>query len=285
MMRRNSRLYCTITAGLFVLSLVWNAPCCSAQQQTLILDNGFAVGPGTLRVLPRLDKKGFAGSNEAQAAAKIAGLDDGLRVSYVSTKRTDRQPIETLEPFKIQIKVNQGEVCKNDAVIQGGLGSAFSATPFDPFGRRIYMFQSPNRQIVQGITEVSPQYVRIQGLRGDTEKTSITWDMRIAMSAIPPLQLREVLIRNADPNKAQDWLDIVSVYLAAKRYVEARELLVGAIQRFPELQTSRTEIKRIDQLLADQMFDAAIVAQNAGQHELAVQRWCRSLNPSSKRLN
>lgn len=271
MMRRNSRLYCTITAGLFVLSLVWNAPCCSAQQQTLILDNGFAVGPGTLRVLPRLDKKGFAGSNEAQAAAKIAGLDDGLRVSYVSTKRTDRQPIETLEPFKIQIKVNQGEVCKNDAVIQGGLGSAFSATPFDPFGRRIYMFQSPNRQIVQGITEVSPQYVRIQGLRGDTEKTSITWDMRIAMSAIPPLQLREVLIRNADPNKAQDWLDIVSVYLAAKRYVEARELLVGAIQRFPELQTSRTEIKRIDQLLADQMFDAAIVAQNAGQHELAEQ--------------
>ncbi|MFM7929926.1 MAG: hypothetical protein ACKO9Q_19645, partial [Pirellula sp.] len=189
----------------------------------------------------------------------------------VSTKRTDRQPIETLEPFKIQIKVNQGEVCKNDAVIQGGLGSAFSATPFDPFGRRIYMFQSPNKQIVQGITEVSPQYVRIQGLRGDAEKTSITWDMRVAMSAIPPLQLRDVLLRNADPNKAQDWLDIVSVYLAAKRYVEARELLVGAIQRFPELQTSRAEIKRIDQLLADQMFEAAVVAQNAGQHGLAEQ--------------
>jgi hypothetical protein len=268
---RKSWLYCTVVIASLLVLLSCNAQRIFAQQQTLILDNGFAVGPGTLRVLPRLDKKGFAGSNEAQAAAKIAGLDDGLRISYVSTKRTDRQPIETLEPFKVQIRVNQGEVCKNDSVIQGGLGNAFSATPFDLFGRRIYTFQSPNKQIVQGITEVSPQYVRIQGLRGDTEKTSITWDMRVGMSAIPPLQLRDVLIRNADPNKAQDWLDIVSVYLAAKRYVEARELLVGAIQRFPELQTSRAEIKRIDQLLADQMFEAAMVAQNAGQHGLAEQ--------------
>jgi len=242
---------------------------CVAQQQTLILDNNFAVGPGLLRVLPRLDKKGFAGRNDGQAAAKIAGIDDGLRITYVSTKRADRQPIETPEPYKISIKVNQNDVSKNDLVIQGGLGSAFSATPFDPFGRRIYMFQSPNKQIVQGITEVSPQYVRIQGLKGETPQTSITWDMRVAMSAIPPAQLQDALIRNADPNKAQDWLDIVSVYIGAKRYVEAREMLVRAIQRFPELETSRPEIKRIDQLLADQMFDASVVAQNAGQHALA----------------
>ena len=270
-MRKNSWLCATFAILLPVIALFGNAQRCEAQQQTLILDNNFAVGPGILRVLPRLDKKGFAGSNETQAAAKIAGIDDGLRITYVSTKRTDRQPIETLEPYKIPIKVNQGEVSKTDSVIQGGLGSAFSATPFDPFGRRIYMFQSPSKQIVQGITEVSPQYVRIQGLRGDTLQTSITWDMRVAMSAVPPAQLREVLIRNADPNKAQDWLDIVSVYLAAKRYVEARELLVSAIQRFPELQTSRPEIKRIDQLLANQMFEAAVVAQNAGQHGLAEQ--------------
>ena len=95
--------------------------------------------------------------------------------------------------------------------------------------------------------------------------------MRVAMSAIPPLQLREILIRNADPNRPQDWLDIVTVYLGAKRYYEARSILVSAIQRFPELQKSRAEIKRIDQLLADQMFDAAVTAQNAGQHQLADQ--------------
>jgi pimeloyl-ACP methyl ester carboxylesterase len=247
------------------------SPVAFAQQQTLILDNGFSVGPGVLRVLPRLDKKGYAGSNETQSAARIAGLDDGLRVTYVSTKRTDRQPIETPEPYKIAIKVNQSEVSKSDLVIQGGLGSAFSATPFDPFGRRIYMFQSPSKQIVQGITEVSPQYVRIQGLRGVGQQTSISWDMRVGMSSVPPGQLRDVLVRNADPNRAQDWLDIVSVYLAAKRYFEARQMLVTAIQRFPELETSRPEIKRIDQLLADQMFEAAVMAQNAGQHELAQQ--------------
>ncbi|MEY2613714.1 MAG: hypothetical protein RL069_2526 [Planctomycetota bacterium] len=242
-----------------------------AQQQTLILDNGFAIGPGILRAQPRLDRKGFAGSNEAQAAARIAVIDDGLRMTYVSTKRADRQPVETPIPFKITLKVNSDEVCRNDAVIQGGLGSAYSATPFDPFGRRIYMFQVPNKQIVQGITEVSPQYVRIQALQGETQQTSVTWDMRVALSAIPPQALRQILLRNADPNRAQDVLDIVTVYLAAKRYVEARELLVFAIQRFPELQDKRAELKRIDQLLADQMFDAAILAQGAGQYELAEQ--------------
>ena len=270
-MRYDAGLCIPISTCLVVLFFLGSAKESFSQQQTLILDNGLAVGPGLLRGFPRLDKKGFAGSNETQAAVRIAGLDDGLRVTYVSSKRADRQPIETPEPYKISIKVNQSDVSKSDSVIQGGLGSAFSATPFDPFGRRIYMFQSPIKQIVQGITEVSPQYVRIQGLRGETQQTSITWDMRVAMSAIPPAQLLEVLIRNADPNRAQDWLDIVSVYLAAKRYFEARTMLVRAIQRFPELETSRPEIKRIDQLLADQMFQASVVAQNAGQHSLSEQ--------------
>lgn len=242
-----------------------------AQQQTLILDNGFAIGPGILRAQPRLDKKGYAGSNETQSAARIAVIDDGLRMTYVSTKRADRMPVETPVPFKITLKVNADEVCRNDSVIQGGLGSAFSATPFDPFGRRIYMFQNPNKQIVQGITEISPQYVRIQALQGELQQTSVTWDMRVALSAIPPQALRQILLRNTDPNRAQDFLDIVTVYLAAQRYIEARELLVYAIQRFPELQDKRTELKRIDQLLADQMFDAAVVAQSAGQFELAQQ--------------
>jgi hypothetical protein len=241
----------------------------TAQQQTLILDNGFAIGPGLLSVKPSLNQRGSAESNEFGAAPKIAVIDDGLRWTHVSTKRSDRQPEETQAPFKIQLKNNRDQVCRNDAIIEGGLGSAFSATPFDPFGRRIYMFQTPAKQIVQGITEISPQYVRIQALEGNTIQTSVTWDMRVGLSAIPPLQLRDVLMRNADTNRAQDWLDIVSVYMGAQRYIEARDMLVRAIGRFPELETSRGLVKQLDQLLANQMFDAVVIAQNAGQHSIA----------------
>jgi hypothetical protein len=255
------------------VSLLLSA-CCSvsnvqAQQQTLILDNGFAIGPGALSVKAGLDTQGSAESNEFAAAPKIAVIDDGLRWTHVSTKRADRQPEETPELLKIRHRINPAEVCRNDAIIQGGLGSAFSATPFDPFGRRIYSFETANKKIVQGITEISPLYVRIQGLEGNTIQTSVTWDMRVALSAIPPLQLRDILMRNADPNRAQDWLDIVSLYMEAKRYVEAREMLVRAIGRFPELEKSRNLLKQIDQLLADQMFEAVLVAQNAGQHAIA----------------
>ena len=243
-----------------------------AQQQTIILENGFAVGPGTLSAIAGVNPRGEAGNNQAPAAALVYVVDDGLRWTYVGVKRSSQAPVETPAPFKITLRANRDEVGKNETEIQGGLGNAYSATPFNRFGRRIYMFQVPNKQIVQGITEISPQYVRIQGLKGQTQQTSITWDMRIAMSAVPPRQLRDILTRNADPNQAQDWLDIVSLYMGAQRYVEAREMLVRAIARFPELEErSRIELKRLDQLLANQMFDAVVVAQAAGQHAIAEQ--------------
>jgi predicted esterase len=243
--------------------------CATAQQQTLILDNGFAIGPGALSVKTGLDKQGSAESNEFGGAPKVAVIDDGLRWTHVSTKRADRQPEETPSPLRIRHRINPADVCRNDAIIEGGLGSAYSATPFDPFGRRIYSFQNANKKIVQGITEITPLYARIQALEGNTIQTSVTWDTRVALSAIPPLQLRDILMRNADPNRAQDWLDIVSLYMEAKRFVEAREMLVRAIGRFPELEKSRNLLKQIDQLLADQMFEAVLIAQNAGQHAIA----------------
>jgi len=264
----------------FVLCVFLILPRAGAQQQTLILDNGFAIGPGALSYKAGLDTRGSAESNEFAQAAKVAYIDDGLRWTHVSEKRAKRQPEETPDPLKIRHRINPAEVCRNDAIIAGGLGSAYSATPFDPFGRRIYSFQNLNKQIVQGITEISPQYVRIQALEGNTIQTSVTWDMRVALSAIPPLQLRDVLVRNADPNRAQDWLDIVSLYIGAKRYIEAREMLVRAIGRFPELEKSRTLLKQIDQLLANQMFDAVIVAQNAGQHTIA-ERMLRSFDANT----
>jgi dienelactone hydrolase len=269
-----------VRAGWFLWFLLIGHPWAFAQQQTLILDNGFAIGPGSLSYIAGLNTRGSAESNEFAQAAKVASIDDGLRWTHVSTKRANRQPEETPDPLRIRHRINPAEVCRNDAILQGGLGSAYSATPFDPFGRRIYSFQNLNKQIVQGITELSPQYVRIQALEGNTIQTSVTWDMRVALSAIPPLQLRDILMRNADPNRAQDWLDIVSLYMAAKRLVEARDMLVRAIGRFPELEKSRGLLKQIDQLLADQMFDAVLVAQEAGQHAIA-ERMLRSFDANT----
>jgi hypothetical protein len=92
------------------------------------------------------------------------------------------------------------------------------------------------------------------------------------LSSIPALQLRDVLIRNANPNNAQDWMNIVAIYIDARRYVEAREMLVLAIQKFPELEKNRAQLKELDQKLAEQMFEACKVAQDtAGQYSLARQ--------------
>ena len=72
-------------------------------------------------------------------------------------------------------------------------------TPFDEFGRRIFEMQGKEGVIpvVQGITEITPTYAKVEGLAGPK---AIVWDQRIATSSIP----RDVLdkITPRDPATA-----------------------------------------------------------------------------------
>jgi pimeloyl-ACP methyl ester carboxylesterase len=77
------------------------------------------------------------------------------------------------------------------------------------------------------------------------------------------------LIQNASPTRSSDWLNIVNLFSDAKRYLEARDILSKAINKFPELENNRSQLKQFDQLFANQMFDAAQKAQDAGQYEFA----------------
>ena len=81
-----------------------------------------------------------------------------------------------------------GSVSGNVAEQGGGvgrIGAGDQVTPFDEFGRRIYEMQSTDGPlaVVQGITQITPLYTKIEGLSGGPRP--IVWDMRIATSSIP----------------------------------------------------------------------------------------------------
>jgi pimeloyl-ACP methyl ester carboxylesterase len=240
-----------------------------AQESTLILKNGMAVGPGLFAAVSQVDQNSISSiPTESRSAKLIHVIDDGRRRTYVNHKLVLDNPNRAVPLQRIETRnASLRAIGKNPVA---GAQGAVAVTPFDPFGRRVYTLRTAGGlvNVVQGITEVSASFVRVEALNLD-KANSYVWDMRLALSSIPPDRLREILINNADPTKPQDWLNIVALYSDARRYVEARDMLVESIRRFPELESQRPKVKSFEQLNAKQMLEEVKLRVKAGQHRLA----------------
>lgn len=255
---------------LFVFALTLQTNSLSfAQQSNAILKNGMVLGPGQISQIQALNKDQGVNSKKDVTVGIITDVNDGLRHTYVNSNNilqaTDAGPL-----FKIEFDGNKSRVqdSSNRAEV---IRAAVSYSQFDQYGRRNYIIGVKDKSvaIVQGITEISPQYVRVESLRMDVKKYELEWDMRLALSSLDSETLGRILIQNANPTRAGDWLNIVNLFSDAKRYLEARDMLVRAIHKFPELENNRSQLKQFDQLFADQLFTAAQSAKNVGQHRFA----------------
>ena len=238
------------------------------QQTQLPLVDGMVLGPGQeskveFTVLPTAS----VNQNLVTKALLIEVLDDGLRKTYVNFNRCGA-PVQVNDSLlKIELGNRSLVADKAQSVPPGPI---INCSQFDPFGRRICLVRRPDGEIakiVQGITEVTSNYIRIEGLRG--EKGAFEWDMRLSLASLDSENLQDILKLNASPLKSKDWLEIVNLYSSAKRFVEARKILVLAIQKFPELESIKSELKRLDQNIADQLFAASETAQQAGQFQFS----------------
>jgi pimeloyl-ACP methyl ester carboxylesterase/tetratricopeptide (TPR) repeat protein len=258
---RSRRLIAVLFSLLISLGLY-------GQETTLILKNGMAIGPGERGYVSMVSKHSSnTVAKEGVAARPIAFIDDGLRYTFVNqnliqTEGARAAPLQRIETGNASLKAGDGH-----PRIQAVLG-ALTVTPFDPFGRRVYVLNTATdpAEVIQGITELSAAYVRVEGLNS---KQPYEWDMRLALNAVPPDRLREILINHADPANPQSWLNIVALYSDARRYLEAREFLEKSIQKFPELENQRPKLKQFDQLHANQMFEEVSLRAKAGQVRLA----------------
>lgn len=265
MFRVITRLSITILLPLAIFSLS-----AKAQQSTLKLNDGTTLGPGDRFEISTFTTGGSVNARAQVATKPIIGIDDGLRRTHVNINRVLDNPQQAKTLLKIEFESNKSEVerGKNAPIIQALLGPG-EPTAFELFGRRYYSVLSPKgvTNYVQGITEVSTQYVSVQTL--DTEKNELRWDMRLSPTSFDSQMLMDILVHNANRDRPKDWLDIVNFFAEMRRFVEARAMLVKAIQQFPELENQTSQLKQFDQLLADQLFDAAQNAQLAGQHRFA----------------
>ncbi|MDG2380232.1 MAG: peptidase [Pirellulaceae bacterium] len=195
---------------------------------------------------------------------QIVLLDDGLRRTYLSWYQVQDGSLRESDSDNLErIRVNQ-TVAKGRRRV-GSITSILGVSPFDKYGHRTFSIQTARGRvdIVQGITEITPLYTKLQGLAGTP---AIEWDSRIATSSIPRETLSE-LLRNVSPSDADGRLKIVRLLFSAERYNDARIELEQAMREFPELQELQELLTQLRQYSAQRLVDEITLRKNAGQHQ------------------
>ena len=193
-------------------------------------------------------------------------IDDGLRRTYIHSFQV-REVLEQNTGRTVRINLWQPVAERGGGM--GRIGAAVRITPFDEFGRRIYEMQSTEGllSVVQGITQITPLYTKVQGLMGGPRP--IVWDMRIATSSIPRETLSHILSTSIGKDDMEGRLQIVRLYLQSDRYRDAAAELEQIVKDFPERQDLQQDVRQLRQLGARLILKEIELRGEAGQHQLA----------------
>ncbi|MFM9026130.1 MAG: peptidase [Planctomycetaceae bacterium] len=211
----------------------------------------------------------FADEEEGdRPSGPILVCDDELVRTMVSKRRVVR-----VEPAPVDLGMERLLVPQR-VPEQGrrvaGIGAIVGVTPFDDFGRRTLSLATADGRVdvVQGITEITPRWVRVQGLQ--TERPLIL-DMRLATSSVPHDVLRRVMTNRLDRDDSEQRLRLVRLLLQAERYEDARRELDDVLEDFPDLADLAKERAGIARLAAVRLLDEILLRGRAGQDRLAIE--------------
>jgi pimeloyl-ACP methyl ester carboxylesterase len=214
-------------------------------------------------------------ATKADTTRPILILDDGLRRMFISKRRV--REVNEAPPSPVERVFVQQNVAETGARI-GGVGPILRITPFDEYGRRIFSMKAADGplHVVQGITEITPVWTRVEGLLlkpvnqpGINAGRSYVWEMRIATSSIPRETLSKVLKGAIDSTELNDRLKIVRLYIQAERYQDARVELEQVVADFPDQKDLKDLIGALRQMGARRLLEEIERRSAAGQHRFA----------------
>lgn len=178
------------------------------------------------------------------------------RVQAIPETINNDQQLSKFEVFKLPQQRRGG----SKAVQQIG---GYIATPFDTFGRRTITLKTPTgeEQYIQGITQITPQYIKIEGL-------NCKWETGVATTSIPKANLDAMLRQVTKKDNPDHRLAIAKFYIEAELYREAKRELDSIREEFKELANTVESVSdRLTQLQARQIVSELKLRQNAGQHQ------------------
>jgi pimeloyl-ACP methyl ester carboxylesterase len=255
-------LHKQVAAVVVALTIIAAAPVDAA---TLLLKDGRTL-EGRYAELTSVAENPLAPKTQAGEVAltPLLVIDDGLRRTYIHRNQV-REILEQNSRRDVRINIWQ-PVAERGAGV-GRIGQAVRVTPFDEYGRRIYEMRSTEGllSVVQGITQVTPIYTRVQGLTGGTRP--VVWDMRLATSSIPRDTLSRILSTAVQRDDLEGRLQVVRLYLQSERYRDASTELEQILKDFPERKDLEQDIQQLRQLAARLILKEIELRADAGQHQ------------------
>jgi hypothetical protein len=199
------------------------------------------------------------------ATRPIYMIDDELRRIYIPKLAV----VELMDAAPdVPIKITPWQNPAHASARLVSIGPSLGISSWDEYGRRIYemQFEGGRLAVVQGITELTPRYAKVEALMGPAR--TVSWDMRLATSSIPSDMLAKILAKAVPQDDADARLQVVRFYTQARRYHEARLELERIIEEFPELADLKDEVGNLRRLAADALLDELQLRRGAGQHQL-----------------
>ena len=233
----------------------------AAQTRVVMKDGRLYIGEifRTRSVVETTESKKERDSSPVQSE-KIVAIDDQLRRIYVPKNAIADLILDdstsAMETFKIKQRVDENP---NDRIAI--LGSYRATSDFDEFGRRTII--ASGVPIAQGITEIAPTYVRVQGLTSNL-------DMRLSPHTLPRATLTALIKKQIDPKSLDDRLRIYQFYVQASLYEQAIEELKEIVDDFQsdeEATKLDSALRLIKQLAAERLLGELELRRNSGQHK------------------
>ncbi|MCI0360094.1 MAG: hypothetical protein L0211_16575 [Planctomycetaceae bacterium] len=198
---------------------------------------------------------------------QVVVCDDKLRFTFVGTKQLASQFAASTLARTEKFRIKQRVAAAGRGV--DSVGTILRITPWDEFGRRIFTMSTSKGpvDIVQGITEITPTYCRVEALEGSG---NYVWAMSVATSSIPAEQLSKILKRSIDENNSDQRLTIVRLYIQSERIQDARTELDGVLKDFPGLAALAPVRNELTQMAAQRLIKEIELRRDAGQPLLAI---------------
>lgn len=227
------------------------------------MKNGTVLEGDIARIESLTDQPPPKGASEIRVTPFILIESGHKRYFLHDRQRVEIDPAQTLIPFDIFELPNK----RSPKSLQvASVGLPLQVTPFDDKGRRTVTLETPQgqRPIVQGVTQLSPQYVTVEGI-------THSWWQGIATKAVPPEQLSAMLHSSIDEENPDDRMAIARFYVQAGLYEAAAAELQAISSDFSFLAGKVAELDReLKQLRANGLLAEIRRRQAAGQHSLAL---------------
>ncbi|MCA9015071.1 MAG: hypothetical protein KDA77_07035, partial [Planctomycetaceae bacterium] len=206
---------------------------------------------------PRESSRTFTG-------APIILVDNGMIRYFVPRRNVERFNLnqeflseQEIFPLKQQV-TGRGQMLKT-------VGSFIDVTDFDEFGRRTVTLSTSkgNLALLQGVTEITPQYLKVTGLKHQ-------WDLGIRTTSVKEEVLAAMLKQAIDPLDPNERIAVARFYIQAGLYLPAAQAFADIERDFPEHKDKiAVFVTDLRTLHSQQLLNELQQRRKAGQHRLA----------------